>query len=362
MRVSLTISGCVVALILLSASVFADDGLIRQELESQWRQLGEGIVTAEVRYTSGTFQLSLDANSPQLGLELVADEVNELIESLDLLNHPENREKLTQKLYIQHDFQNSPWDDRCRIIKKGQSVRSENSHELHVLRDGSHVFRYKPNHRVEIHHRDRFNRIYGRVEDFYQLPQDVLGVCRQSTLTEHTVEGELELAFNDNGREFHAWVDRTTGIPLRVRQSLNGVPGVEFANSGILVLPGGIPFPRMSFQAFYRNGLMYRLTVLLVDDVKINQPVADEQFQMQVLPGDRVFDMRPAEPRNLPVDQAVEDVLELADYGTIQTGQQSGLRYIPAWSVFFFFNGLAFLILGVLLWRRSRDPLQVVDQ
>lgn len=360
MRFLLSTSGCLLGL--LGLTCYADDASLRQQLQSQWQQLGESIVTAEVHYTSGVFLLNLDSKSPALGVELTPQDVNALIDSLDLLNHPDNREKLTEKLYLQHDFRRSPWDEHCRILKKGQTLLCDNSRELHVLREASHVFQDKPNHQVNIQSRDRSSRGYDRIEDFYQLPQDIAGVCQLSALKEHAPEDQLELTYNDQGRELAAWVDRETGMPLHVLQSLNGTPVVEFRNMGVVMFPGGIPFPRLSVQALYRDGLLNRLTVRLVDDVRINQPLTDDQFDAPALPGDRVFDQRDSQHIHLSVDQPVADVLKYADLGIVQPEPKHVLPRIPVWSTVFFINGLAFLIFGLILWRRSRDPKQVVQR
>lgn len=344
--------------------------VLKAELQSQWELLSTGIVSAEVEFTSCVviFQTSDSMGETRLVFpkpSISPDEFVALFDRYDLIAHPEQRDDFLNEALAGQSPAASPWIENRRLLIKGERVKDQSSEGTQVL-DAENFLSVDPvNRQITINQRGRYPLGYYKLADFYQHSSNPGAILEEWTLSDRSNEGLIELrppARDEKSQGTMALVDAVTGVPVRWRGVQGGDILGDHLNRNIVTLPNGFPFPLCSAKAVYMNGQLAQLRMQLVKKVLINEPVADTEFVVNAVIGDKLFDRRVEPIRGVRLDQPVDDVLTYfhADSQTTTPGEPTPARF-SGWQTLLVVNGLAFLLIGVLIWRRSRDTDRVLN-
>lgn len=240
-------------------------------------------------------------------------------------------------------------------------------------RNNQGVFQFVDDGELAIH-RDGLNRQFNVYESGRgQLSSDSLDDLRMLPdvplrAEEFVVVGRSDdgvrvrpLYHDENGatsvslREYR--VDEATGVILGLSVTYeNGQPYREVRFLGLTELPGGIAFPRASVHAAFHEGKLVILTIRAIDSIRFNEPVAGAAFVM------------PAEKTNVVVDYRQDEFAfplaqDTSDLFVTMRERAAPPRHAPARSrglghrlPLLVLNGLFLIVVGALIWRRSRQP------
>ncbi len=348
---------------------------LREQLKSQWELFRGGIATVEAEFSvCNLFFRSkelpkIEANykrpefpEPTLtGEELVA-----LIDRLDLVNHPENRDLFCEQALAGQPAFSQPWIDSWRYLQKGQLLRDEYAGRAYVL-DATNFVDIQPgSHQMRVNVRGRYAMRHYMLSDLLPLTNDPLAVADTWRIIEHPEADYFEMRPPGVDDGTYAIIDTATNVPLLWRMVDNGVVVGDLIARNVVTLPSGIPFPFLSARATYYKGQLTQLHLQIIKTVELNHPLEDAVFKVQAIPGDMLIDQRGELVRPVKVDQPIDDVVAFLDAqgssfdATAAPASATGRVSSPL-QVILFLNGLVLLVVGVFLWRRSRDPKHVLD-
>ncbi len=343
-----------VSLVTLSPSVSAQTDLstsdLRRHLARQWSVLVNQIVTAELEFTKAVIVVS----PPTISLQ----ELNALIATHDLANHPEHRQAFTDDVLQGTPPLGKPWMDR-KLYVKGRKIRDE-GHFTIVSTPDHLVYHDSPNNHVTVFAAGRSQLAFHSLNDFLQLPGQAEAVVKTWPIELDAKSGGILLhpPPSDHGdlTGCHDLVDFSTGIPIQWTTVVDGQVTSNSQCHSVVELPGGIPFPMLTFKAIFDENKLSRLDVYHVQSIRVNEELADSLFQMPATVGASVFDYRSDEHRGSILKSDVPDVVACFDgegVGQPAFAPPPGPAGLSLEKILLFINGMILVFGGIVLWRRS---------
>ncbi|MCA9043095.1 MAG: hypothetical protein KDA69_02180 [Planctomycetaceae bacterium] len=372
--------------LLTTTSAFAEspnNDELRQQIASQWALMREGIVTADIEFDSAFLYFppkpvpppNDQSPAPAFPKPMLSpDEVLALIEECGLLSTPEERQRLVDGTHVGQKPIADPWQLSRRLWVKGSQLRDESRSTIYLL-DESNYFDVsrEGNTRISLFLRGKYNVDHTSLYDFHHIPFNTEEVLKSYDITSNPELGTHTLRLPGDtspNSPTQLTIDAASGLPLTWRQGTTREIARDIVHKDLIQLPNGLSIPRVSYDVDYYENKTLIIRVLIIKQVQFNTPVADSVFRLQAAKGDVLLDHRGTELQSARLTYDVNDVLAFMDgrsplpstmaipaadtINGLTKPQEASRRHFPAWLILLFVNGVVVLIVGALMWRRSR--------
>lgn len=288
--------------------VYADDTDLVQFLCSVWKSQRSEIVTAQLKY-----RLVRQARGNLATLS--PKEVRDLVDSVDVLEHPDDLKDLVAGLNSTPLKSEKPWG-LMESTFYGTKVREERlgksaSHSIQAF-DGDVKIEYDAaNKQAVVFTPGTSRRHVTRLSEFRKVPNPDVAV--------YSVVGRSEGRATLSSGISRLVVDEITGAlyNMETRYDSGGIRE-DLIQKHFVTYPGGIIFPNLSVRAYYgAEGTLVGIHIFSIVEATFNADVSDSAFAVPVPANTQVFDKRSAHRvRSFRLNQSLDNVTEIV-------GQQS---------------------------------------
>ena len=319
-----------------------------EQLTAGWEARRSEIATAEIRYRQVRFSIEEPTLTPE--------QVREIVERINVGEHPEQLRELTREL------KRSPWTIEppwavSRMVYDGLRTRYEQgvhrqvrSAELDMIYDGD-------NEQVSVFPRGKSGRRYAYLKEFRWVPTDRMDL----DLFEMSRPAPNRIGIHLRTGADRGLLDAESGLRLHMQSfhPESTEPSMEYWEQGTVQYPGGVLFPSGSVEAQYREGLLSSFWIRLIDEANFNIDLSEAEFQLACQEGDVVLDYRsgeksvyrlPASTTDLERDLAPPPPPALPAPLTTEAERPVASTY--RW--FIGINGVLLILVALFLWRRSQ--------
>ncbi len=322
----------------------AEQAELLDELWSLWEVRRSEIATARIRYRDYRAVPATDS-AP------TAEEFRALVESVDLVQHPDDLRQVLARVSSELPEGDPPWKTSLLTVEGGR-VRWVYP-PFDSLIDGDLEFHADgDNNQVGVYPVGKSRRVVTRVRDFRYVPSaDIERAYFQ--LTDRAEQGVWL-----TGSSSRSLVDASTGLFLWDQTLRKGTGEIlrESWEQGIVEYPGSIPFPTVSIRAAYRSGRLASAWFRIVEEAQFNVDLEPAAFQMATAADVKVIDYRGEQKDVRLLRQPTDDLraalgrpFRVADPRP-SPAQGDRFRWLLA------VNAVVLLGVGLYLWNSGRRP------